>query len=100
MHDMHTRKLLLVVQAVAAFHARRLVMNRVSQRRYCCCCLSCHPIRNVFQLSVKVKKVRNASQIPRNRLAKKGEGDRHIGTLRPKHLFAGKRPGFGTASHR
>lgn len=27
----------------------------------------------------------------RNRMARKGEGDRHIGALKPKHLFTGKR---------
>ena len=33
------------------------------------------------------------------RLAKKGEGDRHIPDLKPKHLFSGKRP-KGTTDRR
>ena len=43
------------------------------------------------KLAVKVKRVANKAQMPRNRLARKGEGDHHIGTKMPKHLFAGKR---------
>jgi nucleolar GTP-binding protein len=39
----------------------------------------------------KVKKIERSSQVPRQRQARKGEGDHHIGTKMPKHLFAGKR---------
>jgi len=35
-------------------------------------------------------------QKPRNKLAKKGEGDRVILNLKPKHLFSGKRKGGAT----
>ncbi|KAG5638221.1 hypothetical protein H0H81_001222 [Sphagnurus paluster] len=41
-------------------------------------------------------KLRNLGQRPRNMLAKAGEGDRHIKTKMPKHLFAGKRKGGKT----
>jgi len=39
----------------------------------------------------KVKKMRKKSQVPMNRNARKGEGDRKILNTMPKHLFAGKR---------
>lgn len=32
------------------------------------------------------------AQIRMGRMARKGEGDRHIPDLKPKHLFSGKRP--------
>jgi len=44
----------------------------------------------------KVKKIERSSQVPRQRLARKGEGDHHIGTKMPKHLFSGKRTGGKT----
>jgi len=39
----------------------------------------------------KVKKIAKKAQIPFNRNAKKGEGDRVILNMKPKHLFSGKR---------
>ncbi|CAL8321377.1 unnamed protein product [Arctogadus glacialis] len=39
----------------------------------------------------KVKKMMKNSQKEMNRDGKKGEGDRHVYDLKPKHLFAGKR---------
>ena len=47
-------------------------------------------VRDV-QARKKVRKLAKISQRPRNRLAKKGEADRKIPSLKPKHLFAGKR---------
>lgn len=42
-------------------------------------------------MAKKVKKMSKKAQMPRNREAKKGEADRHIFNLRPKHLLSGKR---------
>ena len=42
-------------------------------------------------LREKVKKLTRKSQMPRNRMARKGEGDRTIPNVMPKHLFCGKR---------
>jgi nucleolar GTP-binding protein len=42
-------------------------------------------------MAKKVRKLAKISQRPLNRLAKKGEADRKIPTLKPRHLFAGKR---------
>jgi len=39
----------------------------------------------------KVKKIAKKAQKPRNHQAKKGEGDRVILNMKPKHLFSGKR---------
>ncbi|XP_048462157.1 GTP-binding protein 4 [Rhincodon typus] len=39
----------------------------------------------------KVKKMMKNSQQDMNRMGKKGEADRHVFDLKPKHLFAGKR---------
>jgi nucleolar GTP-binding protein len=39
----------------------------------------------------KVRKIAKKAQIPANRNARKGEGDRKIPNVKPKHLFAGKR---------
>ncbi|GLB45009.1 hypothetical protein LshimejAT787_1900870 [Lyophyllum shimeji] len=47
-------------------------------------------MRDEAQASRAVK-LRNLGQRPRNMLARAGEGDRHIKTKMPKHLFAGKR---------
>nr|KAG5700521.1 hypothetical protein BaRGS_025233 [Batillaria attramentaria] len=44
----------------------------------------------------KAKKVARKAQKPRNMDAKKGEGDRVILNMKPKHLFAGKRKGGKT----
>ena len=42
-------------------------------------------------MAKKVRKLSKKAQRPANRDARKGEGDRHIFDLKPKHLFAGKR---------
>lgn len=47
----------------------------------------------------KVKKIAKKAQIPFNRNAKKGEGDRVILNMKPKHLFSGKR-GSGKTDRR
>jgi len=39
----------------------------------------------------KTKKMAKKAQLPANRNARKGEGDRHIANVKPKHLFTGKR---------
>ncbi|KAL1700264.1 P-loop containing nucleoside triphosphate hydrolase protein [Schizophyllum commune] len=44
----------------------------------------------------KAIKLRNIGQRPAAFLARAGEGDRHIGTKMPRHLFAGKRKGGKT----
>lgn len=43
------------------------------------------------QMVAKVKKIAKKAQKPRNQQAKKGEGDRVILNMKPKHLFSGKR---------
>jgi len=42
-------------------------------------------------MAAKVRKMSKTAQRKPNRNARKGEGDRHIPDLKPKHLFAGKR---------
>ncbi|KAJ7049965.1 P-loop containing nucleoside triphosphate hydrolase protein [Mycena amicta] len=46
--------------------------------------------------AAKAIKLRNLGQRPRNMQARAGEGDRHIPTKMPKHMFAGKRKGGKT----
>lgn len=48
------------------------------------------------KMARKVKTIGMKAQVPRNREAKKGEGDRVILNMKPKHLFAGKRKGGKT----
>lgn len=55
-------------------------------------------LRNAEQVS-KAVKLRNLSQRERNRLAKAGESDRHIGVKMPKFLYTGKR-GLGKTNRR
>ncbi|KAK3597055.1 hypothetical protein CHS0354_022058 [Potamilus streckersoni] len=43
------------------------------------------------KMAKKVKKIARKAQMPANREAKKGEGDRVILNMKPKHLFSGKR---------
>ncbi|KAK3106433.1 hypothetical protein FSP39_019818 [Pinctada imbricata] len=50
-------------------------------------------------MAKKVRKIAKKAQAPRNRDAKKGEGDRVILNMKPKHLFAGKRK-MGKTSRR
>lgn len=50
-------------------------------------------------MAKKALKVSDRMQRGRNKLAKKGEGDRHIPDLKPKHLFSGKR-GIGKTDRR
>ena len=45
----------------------------------------------IFQMVEKAKKLRKKGQTKMNRNAKKGESDRKILNVKPKHLFAGKR---------
>lgn len=47
----------------------------------------------------KAQKVEKKNQRKRNRAAKKGEGDRHVPDLKPKHLYSGKR-GMGKTDRR
>lgn len=47
----------------------------------------------------KAIKMNDRAQIRMGRMARKGEADRHIPDLKPKHLFSGKRP-KGTADRR
>jgi len=48
---------------------------------------------------IKAQSIERKSQKPRNREAKKGEGDRTILNLKPKHLYSGSR-GNGTNDRR
>ncbi|KAH6931455.1 hypothetical protein HPB50_024460 [Hyalomma asiaticum] len=50
-------------------------------------------------MRTKVKKLNKKAQVKMNRQARKGEGDRTIPSLRPKHLLAGRR-GVGKADRR
>ncbi|CAG0887719.1 unnamed protein product [Cyprideis torosa] len=43
------------------------------------------------KMANKVQKIGRKAQKPFNRLARKGEGDRTILTMKPKHLYSGKR---------
>lgn len=43
------------------------------------------------QMAKKAKKMMKNSQKDMNRQGKKGEADRHVFDLKPKHLLAGKR---------
>ncbi|PRP87737.1 putative nucleolar GTP-binding protein 1-like [Planoprotostelium fungivorum] len=52
-----------------------------------------------IQAKEKVEGVAKKNQKKMGKAAKKGESDRHIPNLKPKHLFSGKR-GRGTADHR
>ncbi|XP_063778007.1 GTP-binding protein 4 [Pseudophryne corroboree] len=51
------------------------------------------------KMARKAKKIMKNSQRNMNRLGKKGEADRHVFDLKPKHLFAGKRKS-GTTDRR
>lgn len=51
------------------------------------------------QQGVKVEKIRKKAQLPLARQARKGEADRKIVNLKPKHLFVGKR-GIGKTQRR
>lgn len=55
-------------------------------------------LRDIKQ-QIKADKLAMKHQIPRNKDARKGEGDRVILTMRPKHLFSGKR-GSGKTDRR
>ena len=45
----------------------------------------------VLQMVEKAKKLKKKGQMQMNRNARKGESDRKILNVKPKHLFAGKR---------
>ena len=55
--------------------------------------------KNAKEKELSIKKADRA-QKQMSKKARKGEADRHVPDLKPKHLYAGKRPGFGTANHR
>lgn len=50
-------------------------------------------------MAKKAKKLMKSQQKDMNRQGKKGEADRHVFDLKPKHLFSGKRKS-GTNDHR
>nr|XP_020635344.1 nucleolar GTP-binding protein 1 isoform X2 [Pogona vitticeps] len=52
-----------------------------------------------IQMVKKTKTMMKKAQRKMNRLGKKGEGDRHVFDLKPKHLFSGKRKS-GTTQRR
>ena len=49
------------------------------------------PLFLCSQMAAKVRKISKKAQVKKNRDARKGEADRHIFDMKPKHLFAGKR---------
>uniref|UniRef100_UPI00358EFEA9 GTP-binding protein 4 n=1 Tax=Myxine glutinosa TaxID=7769 RepID=UPI00358EFEA9 len=51
------------------------------------------------QMIKKARHIMKASQKGMNRNCRKGEADRHVFNLKPRHLFVGKRK-LGTANHR
>eukprot|EP00898_Chlorokybus_atmophyticus_P007423 jgi/Chlat1/7682/Chrsp64S07148 len=81
------------------------VMNRAARRR----ALSKSRGRQIISVpgdgfkdivqKTKAQKLADMAQRVRNKDARKGEGDRHIPDLKPKHLLVGKRK-KGTANHR
>ena len=44
-----------------------------------------------FQMAKKAKKIARKAQKPMNMDARKGEADRRVLDMKPKHLFSGKR---------
>ncbi|GIY22130.1 nucleolar GTP-binding protein 1 [Caerostris extrusa] len=52
-----------------------------------------------LKMKFKAKKLSKIAQRSRNRLCKKGEGDKRIPNMKPKHLYAGKRS-LGKTSRR
>ena len=48
-------------------------------------------LKDAAQVNKSIK-MADRAQRKSNKLARKGEGDRHIPDLKPKHLFSGKRP--------
>uniref|UniRef100_A0A7S0NA15 Nucleolar GTP-binding protein 1 n=1 Tax=Pyramimonas obovata TaxID=1411642 RepID=A0A7S0NA15_9CHLO len=52
-----------------------------------------------LETAKKALKIADKMQFKRNKLAKRGEGDRHIPDLKPKHLLTGKR-GIGKTDRR
>ncbi|XP_069770799.1 GTP-binding protein 4 isoform X1 [Narcine bancroftii] len=51
------------------------------------------------KMRMKIRKIMKKSQQVMNRLGKKGEADRHVFGLKPRHLFIGKRK-MGKTNHR
>lgn len=56
-------------------------------------------INFILQVRKKARKLAKISQRSSNLQARKGEGDRKILNMKPKHLFAGKRS-IGKTSRR
>lgn len=50
-------------------------------------------------MAKKMKKIGNKAQKTMNRDGRRGEADRHVYDLKPKHLFSGKR-GLGSSNKR
>lgn len=51
------------------------------------------------KMAKKARKMSKSAQRPMQRNSRKGEGDRHVPDLKPKHLFTGKR-GIGKTDRR
>lgn len=51
------------------------------------------------QMAKKMKKIGNKAQKTMNVDGRRGEADRHVYDLKPKHLFSGKR-GLGSSNKR
>lgn len=75
------------------------------RKRSCRCCSKDKHVHwtdwlsHFFQMLKKVKTMMKSSQKDMNRQGRKGESDRHVFDLKPKHLLAGKRKS-GTTSRR
>lgn len=63
--------------------------------------LACiYNIGNTFtQMAKKMKKIGQKAQKAMNKDGRRGEADRHVYDLKPKHLFSGKR-GLGSSNKR
>jgi len=54
-------------------------------------------LSHFFQMLKKVKTMMKSSQKDMNRQGRKGESDRHVFDLKPKHLLSGKRKSGSTS---
>ena len=82
--------LLQMVTSSKMFHPYFLAGDEVQR---------CFTLIFLLQMVAKVKKIARKAQKERNHQAKKGEGDRVILDMKPKHLFSGKR-GSGKTDRR
>lgn len=53
--------------------------------------LACFVFSPLLQMVKKAKTMMKSAQKKMNRLGRKGEADRHVFDMKPKHLLSGKR---------